>query len=462
MKNARDSDKAGKKSFERYREDLENEHKTLQEMHDSKSELLSGAEDELSAKKTQLEESTETKEDDEEFLEELMESCAAKTKEYEKRKMLRANEEAAIAEAIAILNSDDAFAAFAKTDATSTGATGFLQTRTQQSRSVSVEVEKLLSSASVASKSVRLKQIASMLNSKNPFNRVIAEIEEMLSLIEEEGKEDKKQLDWCNEEREANDGELKKRVEQIDTLESEITDIDDEINNPETGLKTQLKTAEEDLVKNGETQATENKTRKEEYKDFLKDIANLKQAQSILKRAIAVLKRYYAAMEKQTQEEDFTQVAEEPATWEGAYEGQSTKGKEVLDMLEFILGESEKEEKEAQDDEESSKSTFDDSMETLKEEETNLQEQIATLEETLAEKEKDLLNKKQDLKETEHAKQAVEKYIEEIKPGCDFIIDNFDEREENRKIETAALEKADTLIKDTPAYKKFEKEKEER
>jgi len=384
-----------------------------------------------------------------------------KTKEYEKRKMLRANEEAAIAEAIAILNSDNAFAAFAKTDATSTGATGFLQTRTQQSRSVAVVVEKLLSSASVASKSVRLKQLANMLKSKNPFNRVLAEIEEMLSLIEEEGKEDKKQLDWCNEEREANDGELKKRVEQIDTLESEITDIDDEINNPETGLKTQLKTTEEDLVKNGETQAMENKTRKEEFKDFLKDIANLKQAQSILKRAIAVLKQYYAAMEKQTQE-DFIQVAEEPSTWEGAYEGQSTKGKEVLDMLEFILGESEKEEEEARDDEESSKSAFDGSMKTLKEEEINLQDQIATLEETLAEKEKDLLNKKQDLKETEHAKEAIEKYIQEIKPGCDFINNNFDAREENRKIETAALEKADTLIKDTPAYKKFEKEKEER
>lgn len=40
-----------------------------------------------------------------------------------------------------------------------------------------------------------------------------------------------------------------------------------------------------------------------------------------------------------------------------------------------------------------------------------------------------------------------------IKPGCDFITTNFDDREANRAIEKKALEKCRTLIKDTPAYK---------
>merc|ERR1719498_2072026 len=78
---------------------------------------------------------------------------------------------------------------------------------------------------------------------------------------------------------------------------------------------------------------------------------------------------------------------------------------------------------------------------------------------TLAEKEKSLFNKQTDLKDTKHAKEAIEKYLKEIKPGCDFITKNYDDREENRRIETEALEKADTLIKDTPAYKKFEEGK---
>merc|ERR1719335_62740 len=67
--------------------------------------------------------------DDSDFLASLTSRCAKKKAEYEKRNMLRAQEEAAIAEAIAILNSDEAFATFGTVGATSTGSTGaFIQT----------------------------------------------------------------------------------------------------------------------------------------------------------------------------------------------------------------------------------------------------------------------------------------------------------------------------------------------
>merc|ERR1719473_2230695 len=64
---------------------------------------------------------------DQEFLATLTTRCSMKAKEFEKRNMLRAGEEAAIAEAFSILNSDAAFESFGKVDATSTGSTGFIQ-----------------------------------------------------------------------------------------------------------------------------------------------------------------------------------------------------------------------------------------------------------------------------------------------------------------------------------------------
>merc|ERR1719456_1785409 len=85
--------------------------------------------DELSTKKEQLAVAKDNLANDEAFLEKLLRICSEKTKDYEQRKAMRANEDAAIAEAISILNSDAAFASFGKTDATSTGATGFLQLR---------------------------------------------------------------------------------------------------------------------------------------------------------------------------------------------------------------------------------------------------------------------------------------------------------------------------------------------
>merc|ERR1719473_1696131 len=53
--------------------------------------------------------------DNNEFLTALTTRCNTKKADYEKRNMLRANEEAAIAQAISILNSDSSFDTFAAT-----------------------------------------------------------------------------------------------------------------------------------------------------------------------------------------------------------------------------------------------------------------------------------------------------------------------------------------------------------
>merc|ERR1719161_2148260 len=142
-----------------------------------------------------------------------------------------------------------------------------------------------------------------------------------------------------------------------------------------------------------------------------------------------------------------------PDTW-GKYEGQSSKGGDAISMLEFILEETNKEETEAHSDEENSQHNYEDSMADLKEREADAEKTLVSLRESLAQKEGDLLMRKKELKKTEGEKEALEKYLAKIKPGCDFITENFDERDDNRATETAALEKAEGLIKDTPVYKK--------
>merc|ERR1719271_1407438 len=85
----------------------------------SKQKSLGGNDGDLGTKKKQLAKAEKQKASDEEFLEKLLPMCEEKAAGYENRKMLRANEEAAIAEAISILNSDEAFATFGTVSATS-------------------------------------------------------------------------------------------------------------------------------------------------------------------------------------------------------------------------------------------------------------------------------------------------------------------------------------------------------
>merc|ERR1719311_1882396 len=92
-------------------------------------------------------------------------------------------------------------------------------------------------------------------------------------------------------------------------------------------------------------------------------------------------------------------------------------------------------------------------MTKLKKEQADAEKNLADLQEKLSQAEKDLLQNQEDLKATTADKEAIEAYLLKIKPGCDFITENFDQREKNRATEKGALEKAVKLIKGTPAYK---------
>jgi len=463
LASARATEASQLKAHEKLMATLEKAHSEMSDSYDAKQESLGGNDDDLAAKKTQLSEDKAQKESDEEFLAKLLAMCEEKTKEYNERKLLRSNEDAAVAEAVSILDSDEAFAAFGKTDATSTGATGFLQ---MSSRRVRVHMHEMSHNTKIINalqkaNSPRAKKIAAMVQKGNPFVEVLGEIEKMLKLIVKEGEQDKENLDWCNTEREENDASHTEKVNQIDTLNGEIETLVETIDDPETGLKAQIKEAEESLLSCVNSQKTETKERTEANLLYQADIKNLVAAEDILAKAIKALRKYYDKLEERMDGYEFLQRKEDPQAPEtfGNYEGQSSKGGDAIQMLEFILDETKKEETEAHSDEETAQHDYEDSMTDLKDEEASLEETLATLHETLAAKEEELFQKREEHKATTKEKESIEAYLLKIKPGCDFITENFDEREANRATETTAMEKAVDLIKDTPAYQAAEAEK---
>jgi len=305
-----------------------------------------------------------------------------------------------------------------------------------------------------------VEKIAALIQAENVFDTVLTEISKMLKVIEKEGKADKENLDWCNEERTENNEDLADKIDQIDTLNAEIEMLVTTIDDPETGLKAQIKATEKSLEENIETQKTETKERQEANLLYQEDIKNLVAAEKILKKAIKVLRKYYDALEKRIAEKEGAFLQEDPdapGTW-GTYEGQSNKGGDAIKMLEFILDETVKEETEAHSDEENSQHDYEDSMQGLKDKEAADEQSLANLQTTLAKKEEELVMKRKELKATTKEKEAIEAYLLKIKPGCDFITKNFDQREKNRATETTALNKAIELIKDTPVYKNFKAE----
>jgi hypothetical protein len=457
LNQARLKEAAAQEAHEKYLEAMGDALEAMEKSFASKQSELAANDAALSSARDKLKAAKDAKEAAEDFLEKLLEMCAEKAKEYDERCMLRSQEQAAVAEAIAILNSDAAFETFGTASATSKEAKFFLQLKAINKHSseqdVRTQTARNLRQSKAWNKSIFLAKVASLLQAENPFAVVIAEIEKMLKLLEKEEAADDEQFEWCNKERDDNEKSLKEKKSQIESLESDIEKLINRIEDPKTGLKVLIANDEQSLVENDASQKSETATRTDENLAYQKDIANLQEATTLLTRAIQVLKAYYSKIVKEDaflQKED----PEPPETWaEGGYKGQSAKGgTDAITMLEHILKETKTEETVAHDDELKAQHDYEDSMTELKEEQKKLEESLTQLKVDLAEAEEELLGKKAEHKATVAEKEAIEAYLLKIKPGCDFITENIDTRKANRKDEEEALKGAVKLLKDSPAY----------
>merc|ERR1719380_136840 len=149
---------------------MEEEYDDMEELFEKRKKEIGETAELISRTSSQMNTAQEQLDDDTEFLASLTDRCAKEKAEFDKRNMLRSEEEAAIAEAIAVLNSDAAFATFGSVKATSTGATSFVQFSESQKE----DVQKVRSTAAAALArssrqlhSMRLAKIAMALYSKN-------------------------------------------------------------------------------------------------------------------------------------------------------------------------------------------------------------------------------------------------------------------------------------------------------
>jgi hypothetical protein len=269
LENSRSSEKAEKKAFDDSIEVMKSSYANMDKSLKEKKQESGENDGELASKKTSHEEAVKQKKDDEEFLDNLRTMATDKAKDYDERKMLRMNEDAAIAQCISILNSDQAFATFGDASATSTGKTSFLhrtsflQTQVRDG-ATRQQAELVLEHAIEVGHSDRLAKLVAGLRAGNPFVTVLAEIKKMKANIADEATADKDNKAWCEKERTSSGTDLDAKITQIKTLDGAIDKVDQTINDPKTGLKQMIKEKEASLVQIGQAQVDQTKTRSQE------------------------------------------------------------------------------------------------------------------------------------------------------------------------------------------------------
>jgi len=412
------------------------------------AELKKAKEDEVNAGQAQLDEkklqlantdarNAQAKEDiddtrgslsaDETFLIEVKEKCASTDAEWQERQKTRREEIQAVSQAIAVLSNDDAHDVFSKT-------LGFIQVvANPKTRAAAAEV---LESASARAQSPRLSMMA--LKVKNEaMDRVKKAIDDMVTQLQVEKADEIKHRDWCVESLNTNELDTQKSEKTKEALEVSIADLESNINTLSTEIETfrnEINELQVQLKRAGEDREKENK-------DFQQTVVDQRETQKLLQQALNVLKSFY-----DKKAEAFMQLRQDPAP-EGFKAYKKNEGaSSVLVLIQQIIGDAKVMEAEATKAEEDAQSNYETYVKQTNLSTTTKQRAIDNKTEDKAKAEGDKTAAETELKNSNQELMDLSNGGGDIHKSCDFVLKNFDVRQEARDQEVAALGQAKAIL----------------
>jgi len=420
-------EQANQKAFEDLKAAKEAEIKAGQEQLDKKSDELASTDERNAQAKEDIEDTRNTLSADEAFLMDLKEKCQMTDQEFEERQKTRNEEIQAVSEALAVLSSDDAHDTFTRTF-------NFLQR-------FSGKREKAAAVLSAAAKKLHTPKLATLATAVklDAFTKVKQAIDDMVAQLLKEKEDEIKHRDWCIDSLHENESETERKnrdksdlESKIDTLASTIATLSSEIEN----LEQQVAETQVQLKRAGENREKENA-------EFQKTVADQRETQRLLTQALNVLQGFYA-------KKAGTALAQQPAgppppAGFDSYKNNAGAGG-VMAMIQQIVSDAKAMEAEALRGESDAQKAYEsfvkesnNSVETMRKEITNKSSARAT-----AEGDKTQTETEHESTVTELEQLANENA--DMHRSCDFVLKNFDVRQEARDQEVEALRQAKAIL----------------
>jgi len=314
------------------------------------TEAIATANEDLTATNAQLN-------DDRVYLKDLTSKCETKAKEWDQRSAMRADELAALTQALAVLES---------TVATKAGATGsggrafvsededdddddddvaFVQVRKMRSAKgflasrspddmIRDRLVSLLKTAGAKLKSPVLSTLA-MKVSEDPFKKIKGLIQELIERLLQEEADEADKKGWCDKEIAAATKDRDYRLRDVDDLHSQLESLNAR-KGELTKTKAELEKALEELRADLATQTANRAEEKAENEQTVKDA---EEGEAAVDQAIDILSHFYGAAAKATVLAQQSPDDEAPdAGFDGAYTGSQSASTGIMGMLEVIKG----------------------------------------------------------------------------------------------------------------------------
>jgi len=416
-----------------------------------------------------LDDATKEKADTEKFVATLTEQCGSKEAEWAARQKARAEEVAAISEAIGILNDDDALDVFKKAIPSALIQNSFLQ-KAGKKTSMLQKVQGLLAAGSKF-RSPQLSLLLFSLRSKlrmqqrsgvMKFEEIVKMIDDMAALLGKEQGEDEKQKSWCEGEFEKSADEEAAAKTKLSQIEAEIGELTDGI----TELSEAINTLTSEIAELDKSVADATENRKTDHAAYVESLQLNEVAVGLIAKAKNRMQKFYnptlykaAPKTENTMEEKiieagtFAQVRlhvavappPPPETFSGDVKKNEKSGG-VLALMDKLVGELEADMKDAGYAEKTAQKEYAELMADSQAARAQDAKSIVDKEAAKATMEEKLMAAKKNHAATKEEISLVTSYIGDLHVSCDFIMQNFDLRKEARTAEIESLKNAKAVL----------------
>jgi len=299
---------------------------------------------------------------------------------------------------------------------------------------------RILKEKATLTHSLRLASLAATVRTcGGKFDKVLEAIDKMIKTLKEEGEEDVKKRDQCKEQYQKINSTVSDLQWKVEVNDAKIAKLEKKIEKSKAEKEQTIKDIEQvqkDLKEMKDNRENENQAFLEAKKADEDAIKLIKEAKDVLAEFYSKnkMKISFAQGGKPEFEEDPDKAPEFKLTEKGKRKGQA---KGILGLMDLIMGDLKddiaadiKAEEKAQKSYEKAKTAAEKLEKELETKKTNLEEAISQRNEEKTDEESKKKKNEADLDDEN-------KFKAEIKPDCDWILQNFEKR---RKARTAEMD----------------------
>jgi len=438
------------------------QHKTQEEQEEAVQSALTKLAKEKAAREQAKVQSQEEIDDltaqnkvDKDLIDKITASMKEKAAEWDKRTTYRQGELKALGEAIEVLTSDDA------RDAFHASATNFLQIASTVSQRARLATQVLRSVGGLANDR-RLVILASRFSNKlrhishkatngtivNPtFDDVLKEIDDMKDEVEIEETSDLKKKDKCESDMVNHTAIQTSKTRGIENEESTMGYSKEKI----TELNGRIEKVNKSIADVQEQLTDAKKLREDQNAEFIKAKAEDSEAIRLIEMATKKVTDFYAAQKKsllQQPLDDTQRAAGGETPWEQSeYTGAGSQASGVTEMMKMVADDIKKDILEAEKDESEAEADYQKQKQDMEKEEDDLETSRSNLRVKRAGRDSDLSDAADDKENLQGELNAVLQLMADVKPNCDFYLQNYEVRSKNRLTELKGLDKAKAILK---------------